>query len=237
MPDSSQKLPPLARSWDDVGKKLFVPEHYEFSDMEQLCAFISDYPVGQMVTHQNQETKISAVPFVIENNTFGGRPLLLGHMAERNEQASAVRAESEATLLFAGPGAYISPRWFAHHMTAPTWSYVSVQARGRLVAINDDSETINVLKRTISHMEGLTLTDETETAWTIDELTDEQTSRYLGMIQAFRFEVEHMEGVCRLNQEKDPADMKSIITGLRECNDASSLEIADLMQANLNKIR
>ncbi len=91
MPDSSQKLPPLARSWDDVGKKLFVPEHYEFSDMEQLCAFISDYPVGQMVTHQNQETKISAVPFVIENNTFGGRPLLLGHMAERNEQASAVR--------------------------------------------------------------------------------------------------------------------------------------------------
>ncbi|WCL53396.1 FMN-binding negative transcriptional regulator [Gimibacter soli] len=219
-------------TWDDVGRDTFVPDHYAMPEGSDLSAHIAAHPVAQMFTAHEGRLQVTAVPFVRATGSKDQPLLLDGHMAARNPQCAAIRDGAPVLLQFCAPGAYISPRWFRERMTAPTWSYVTVQVRGRLRPIATAADTLDIIDRTVAHMEAQTLRAG-ETAWTCAPLTDEQMDRYLGMILAFQVEVSAAEGICRLNQEKTDTDRQSIIEGLQLQTDAGSRHIAALMQAGM----
>lgn len=229
---------PLARTWDNVGKHGFVPEHYEFSDQDALMVYIKANPVGQVFTIHGGQMHLTSAPFIHTPKPENGSRLA-GHIAGRNAYSDAVKAGVEAVAQFISPGAYISPRWFRQNITAPTFSYVSVQARGRFVPILDNDETLLVLAKTVDHMEALTSAhgsdENVAEQWSMAALSSEQMERYIPMVQAFYFEVTSLEGIARLNQEKTKADMEGIIEGLSGQQDAGARHIASLMSANLKR--
>ncbi|TNE64776.1 MAG: FMN-binding negative transcriptional regulator [Alphaproteobacteria bacterium] len=232
-----ENRPGLVRTttWDDVGRHTFVPEHYEMSGTREQLAHIAAHPVAQMFTAHEGQLQVTAAPFIHTPSRAGDTVLLSGHMAGRNPQRAAVLAGAPVLLQFAAPGAYISPRWFRVGKTAPTWSYVTVQARGRLVPIDDMAEQMAVIDRTVALMEARTPPVPGEVAWVPDSLSTAQIERYRTMILAFHVEVEHMEGICRLNQEKHRADRESIIAGLERQRDAGGRHIAALMRTRLDE--
>lgn len=226
---------PLARTWDNVGKHSFVPEHYEFSDQNELMAYIKGNPVAQIFANHKGEMHLTSAPFIHAPNE-GNDTRLAGHIAGRNAYGDAIKAGVEAVAQFISPGAYISPRWFQENITAPTFSYVSVQARGRFVPISDADETLLILAKTVDHMEALTSAHDGADPWCMTALTAEQMARYIPMVQAFYFEVTALEGIARLNQEKTKADMEGIIEGLSGQENAGAQHIAGLMHANLKRV-
>lgn len=227
---------PLFKSWDNAGQDIFVPEHYAMQDADAMYAFIAANPVGQLFTACGGNHQVTAAPFIKAQRLDADKPLLVGHMAARNPQCEAIAEGAPALVNFTTGGAYISPRWFRKNIVAPTWSYVSVQVRGRLRPLPGEKAALDVLDRTVAHMEALTTRSEQERPWSMASLTGEQIQRYVPMIMAFQIEVEAMEGICRLNQEKDRADMEGIIEGLSTQPGPGAQYIARLMQANMETI-
>ncbi|MBV1901427.1 MAG: FMN-binding negative transcriptional regulator [Kordiimonadaceae bacterium] len=236
MPDDLTIRVPLAKTWDDVGRTMFTPEHYELPEQAQMVSFAAANPVPQVFTDHKGQMRASAIPMIPVKNTGTEISSFVGHLASRNGQAEAIKAGATGLVLFSGPSAYISPRWFRKNITAPTFSYVSVQVRGTFVPLSGEEETWEVIRNTVAHMEAMVTAQSGGKPWRMEALTKEQMERYLPMILAFRFEIESIEGVNRLNQEKDVVDMENIIDGLKETGTAGSMQIAALMQENLDAI-
>lgn len=224
---------PLAKSWDNAGRDIFVPEHYAMQDDTACYAFIAANPVAQVFSSCGGQMQVTAVPFLRTQRLDGDKPLLSGHLAARNPQVEAIKSGAPALLNFSTGGAYISPRWFRKNTTAPTWSYVSVQVRGRFVPFEDADRKLELLDRTVAHMEALAPVGASEKPWTMEALSAAQMERYLTMVTAFHIEIDAMEGICRLNQDKDRSDMEGIIAGLTKQDGGAAHHIARLMRENL----
>ena len=232
MVETGQMPPSVARSWDDVGDKLFVPEHYVFDDLDEQLRFIAAHPMASIFSAHEGDLRVTIAPILFDEKDGHGVPRFIGHMAGRNPHAAAIAEGAEVVAQFSAPGTYISPRWFRKNMVAATWSYLSVQVRGTFEPLASDNQIMDVITRTVSHMESMTPCQAGEDVWTVDQLSDEQIDRYVSMIAAFRLMVTSIEGVRRLNQEKEVEDVTSIVDGLAASPHAGAGLIRDLMQQN-----
>lgn len=204
-----------ARNLADEGRQLFVPRPFCFPDREAMLALISDYPLAQLFTAAGGRHRVTASPIIPAPRGEGRENLyLLGHMARRNPQVADIEAGAEATAVFSAPGAYISPRWFRVTHTAPTWNYQSVQVRGVLEPIPDEAGVTDVLRRTIARLEARAHPEPSEPQWTLDQLPGERSAFLRDNVAAFRLRVTGMEGIQRLNQDKQHEDIQAIMAGL-----------------------
>src|SRR5689334_6166878 len=97
---------------------LFAPDAYAAADP---VAIVRRYPFAQFVT-EGPDLLATAIPLFFEHDRDAST--MVGHMARRNLQASALHAGQRALAIFAGPHAYISSRWYKDRPTVPTWNYV-----------------------------------------------------------------------------------------------------------------
>ena len=87
------------------------------------------------------------------------------HLARVNPHCAALQAGAPSTVVFKGPDAYISPRWYADpSRNVPTWNYVAVHAHDRPRTLMDKGDLLALIGR---------LTDEHEAyiqrPWSIPE--------------------------------------------------------------------
>jgi len=218
----------LERIGHDHGRHLFVPSHYDFDDPAALAAFIGEHPLGQMVSSDGEQLRATAAALIVaarDADSAEDAPFeLLGHLARRNPHADLVQDGAPAVIVFQGPNSYVSPRWNRENPSLPTWSYLAVQVRGRFEPFTDLDTTRRVLERTIAHMER-----HAESPWRLDDAPPELVEKLIRHIVAFRFRVRDVQGVKRLNQNRQPADRAGIIEGLRASGAAGAVQIAELM--------
>ena len=220
-----------AKKGDDSGTDVFTPDHYSFDNQKELLDFIRGNALAQIVsysTEQSSHPHISATPLIHVGNSEELN--FIGHIAKRNLQTGSIQAGSNAVALFCGPNAYVSPRWFKVKNTVPTWNYVSVQLRGKFELIDSNEETLDVLKKTISHMEQSDCSDNKRQPWELKQAPDDLVDRLSQMIVAFRFKGESIEGVRRLCQDKDIVDINNIQRNLQADSRYGAKAIADLMR-------
>ncbi len=234
----------LARSLDDVGHNMFVPEHFDFSNTHELIAYVQQNPFAQLFSSFNDQLQITATPLIYTDRPANARDTtstnngqdktthhqFVGHIAKRNPHCAAIRAGVQAIALLQGPDAYISPRWYAQEPKIPTWSYIAVQLQGHFTAIEDHDETLDVLAKTISHMEQ----HETK-PWRLEDTSPDLLAQFSQGILAFRFEATVIEGIKRLGQNRDLEDMEKVMQGLNDTKKANAQIIAALMQQNIDK--
>jgi len=214
------------KSMDDVGHEAFIPEHYHFAHEASMKEYVADNPMCQLATHYNGQLLSTALPLIACGDEPGS---YLGHMARRNKQTQAIEAGVDALAVFTGPEAYISPRWFEQRKTVPTWNYQSIQLRGRLHLINDAPGLERVMSSTASHMEAMLAKASDHKPWSIPEVDATLYQGLLHGIVAFRFEITSIEGIRRLNQDKDITDIKAIMAGLKNTSQRQSKDVLALM--------
>jgi transcriptional regulator len=66
-----------------------------------------------------------------------GAARLQGHMSRANPHWRLFEQEGRSLVIFAGPHAYVSPRWY-DHVKVPTWNYVAVPVYGRPTLVTDE---------------------------------------------------------------------------------------------------
>lgn len=208
---------------DCTRTSMFTHPHMPQPTEAQLRDYVMNNPFCHLMT-ASPEAGVHCTALTVIPEDTGPEFVLLGHLATRNTHSAALSHASTGLLLFAGPQAYVSPRWYRERPDAPTWNYLAVQARGTLETIDGPEGIERVLRGTVNYMER-----DQATPWQMDILPAELSTRLKKAVRAFRFRVTRLEGTFKLSQNKGEIDRSSVIMGLMASGDLENTQIAQLM--------
>jgi transcriptional regulator len=185
----------------------YVPGHFRVEDAATLERFVAENGFATLVSTGPEGLWTSHVPLLIGRGG-DGRLRLEGHMARANAHWESLESAAEVLAIFGGPHAYVSPSWYAHHPSVPTWNYAVVHARGKARIVAPEALPALLGRLTRKYEEGRLA------PWRMEDLPGDFTPRLLAAIVGFEIAVERLEGKFKLSQNRRPADLEGVIAAL-----------------------
>lgn len=191
---------------------MYLPSHFEERRSEVLHALVQREPLGLLITHGAGGLQANPVPFLLDPGA-GPHGTLRAHVARANPVWREAGG-SDVLVVFQGPQAYVSPNWYPskaeHGKAVPTWNYVTVQARGRLQAIEDPRWLRGFLTT-------LTATHEAPLPkpWSLDEAPADYLEKMFGAIVGLEIALAApLVGKWKVSQNRPAADRAGTVAGL-----------------------
>ncbi|MGL4319544.1 MAG: FMN-binding negative transcriptional regulator [Paracoccaceae bacterium] len=194
---------------------------FRAADRATNLAFARQRGFGVLCVNGPEGPFVSHIPFVL--NADGTQADV--HLTRSNPIARS-GLPAAAVIAVSGPDAYISPDWYGVPDQVPTWNYVAVHLRGRLVALDEDVMKDHVDELSAVH-EGRLLPKK---PWTSDKMAEGVMPRMMRMILPFRLEIAAVDGTWKLSQNKDADVQVRTAVALAGQDDAGAKAIARLMQ-------
>jgi transcriptional regulator len=166
-------------------------------------------------------TQIPLAVKIIDNKIF-----LEGHLMRKTDHHLAFEKNNHVMVIFTGPHCFVNANWYTDPGIGSTWNYMTVQAKGK-ISFTDEEGTRKAVKAVSDKYAG------TDTASAFDNLAKEYIDHMVKAIVGFSIEVETLDNVFKLSQNRDEASQKNIIEQLRKRGDANSAAIADEMEKRL----
>jgi transcriptional regulator len=198
-----------------------LPYHNEKNE-NTVKEFIDKYPFA-FLTGCDQENKPVAtqVPVFIEEKE--GRKILRGHIMRKTDHYKAFMQNKNVLAVFTGHHTYVSGTWYSNPHTPSTWNYMSVQIKG-VISFLDDESLMDVLRMTTLHFENNNHKSET----IYDNLPSDYTQRLMKAIVAFEIEVKEIDTVFKLSQDRDAKSYENIIKRLKKQDEAGKVIAAEM---------
>jgi transcriptional regulator len=185
----------------------YPPKKHQDDDINHMIEVLKTYPLATLISVKNNEPLITHLPLVYEEGK------LIGHIDINNPQAQLLKHGNAVTVIFAGPGCYISPSIYSTTQL-PTWNYIKVHLKGNVKAI----ESKSALKQSLITMtEFLEAPDHKYTL----EPDNPRLDKNLDYIEMFEISITHWEGKFKLSQDKKPTDIKAAREELVRANQES----------------
>ncbi len=199
-----------------------LPYHKE-NDEQAIKAFVDKYPFAFLTGVDEQNKPVATqVPVFIEEKD--GRKIMRGHIMKDNDHHRAFLHNPNVLVVFTGHHTYVSATWYSNPYLASTWNYMSVHVKG-IIRFLDDDALDDVLRKTTLHFENYN----PESTTVFDNLPAEFKKRVMHMIVAFEIEVQEIDTVFKLSQDRDLQSYRNIILKLRENGEAGQV-IAEEME-------
>ncbi|HWM42735.1 MAG TPA: FMN-binding negative transcriptional regulator, partial [Burkholderiales bacterium] len=147
------------------------------------------------------------------------------HMARNNPQWREFFDE-EVMVVFSGPHAYVSPRWYEEQERVPTWNYAAVHAYGIPRLIQDKKIKQESQRRLIEMLDPKWLPQ-------FDALRQEYVDRMLDGIVNFEIEVTRLETRWKLSQNRSRREQELIAAQLDKSQDSVERALAALTRKHL----
>lgn len=194
---------------------MYLPAHFEVTDLEQLHTLMRAHPLATWVTQIEGQYEINHLPLHLEASR-GEYGTLVGHLARANTLWKA--PPSPAVLIFQGPQAYVTPSWYPskreHGKVVPTWNYAVVHAFGTPQFIHDKPALLELVKRLTHHHEASQVQP-----WAVDDAPHEYIEAMLGAIVGVEIPIERIEGKFKLSQNRSEADRHGVREGAQQGED------------------
>lgn len=202
---------------------MYTPAAFEVADTGALHALMEAFPFAVLLSPHGDSLDATHLPFIVDASR-GAHGTLLGHMARANPHWRVFDGVREATAIFTGPHAYVSPSWYADPRTVPTWNYAVAHAHGRPVVIDDRRRVVELLEALITRHEAAL-----DPPWTMDQ-AGPALERQLDHIVAFEMQITRLEGKFKLNQNRPAADRRGVAKALATSDDPLQRAIAAAMR-------
>lgn len=200
--------------------------HYTEQDREKVIAFMKANPFA-IITGQGTDYPVATqIPLEIKIN--GDKIILQGHLMRKTDHHLAFEKNNQVLVLFTGPHCFISASWYTDPQVGSTWNYITVHAKGRM-SFMDEAGTRQAVKVVSDKFEG------THSPGAFDHLPQEYIDQMMKAIVGFTIEVESIDNVFKLSQNRDIASQKNIIEQLKKRGDDDSVMIAEEMQRRLTQ--
>jgi transcriptional regulator len=189
---------------------MYLPQQFEETRPEVLEGVIASHPLATLVTLGANGLDANHIP-LIARRTTDGNLILEGHVARANMMWQ--QAGQDFLVIFQGPQTYISPAWYAskkeHGKVVPTWNYVAVHARGKLVAHDDPVWLQEFLGR-------LTQTHELRVAsnWQMTDAPADFIDQLKKAIVGVEINVTSILGKWKVSQNRSSADRYGVKSAL-----------------------
>jgi transcriptional regulator len=185
-------------------------------DEAKILEFVRLHPFGLLVTAQENVPVATHLPFLLVETD--GKILLRTHLSRANKQWKHLGSQTDVLVIFGGPHAYISPRWY-DHLNVPTMNYVAIHAYGKTRLVEDPAEVYQLLKSQIEQYE--TKPDE----YNITTLPEQFLEAEMRGLVAVELEVDRWQGNFKLSQNRDEKNYRNIIAELGDTgNDTGIVE-------------
>ena len=190
---------------------MYSPPYNRVDDRAEVIAFMraNNFPV--LVTGLGGVLHASHLPAMIQEE--GGKIVIDMHMAHANSQWHEFFDE-EAMVIFTGPHAYISPRWYEDRERVPTWNYAAVHAYGVPKIIDDQRAKHASQRRLVAAMDPQWLSG-------FDALDPKYVSGMLNGIVNFQIPVTRLETRWKLSQNRGRREMELIVAALEAQGEAA----------------
>ena len=201
---------------------MYTPDSFRESDVTVQQDFIERHSFGLLVSQQSGSLVASHLPFVLDRagTAYG---VLAGHMARANPQWRQF-AGQDCMVVFSGPHCYISPTWYEAENMVPTWNYVAVHAYGKVELVEDQTDLISILRRSVDVYES-----SMPNPWSLGE-PNLFLERMLQQIVGFRINIDRLEGKWKLSQNHPESRRLKVVQALESQGDENSVAIAELMK-------
>ena len=191
---------------------------FHWSDREGMLAFVGERTFVTIAATVEGTLAFAQAPVIVDGNR------LLLHLSRANRIAKQLPLR--ASLIVSGPDTYVSPDWYGEPDQVPTWSYVSVELDGELVA-TDETQLLDILRRQSAVFEGRIAG---KRPWTLDKMTPSVLAAKLKGIVGVSFAIEAIRGTRKLSQNKSESARAGVAAALSDSPYESDRTIARLMR-------
>lgn len=191
---------------------MYTPTHFDERRPERLQQLMHEHPLGLLVTHGPHGLDANPLPF-LHDPQAGPHGTLLAHVARANPVWQDA-ADGEVLVVFQGPQAYVSPNWYPskaeNGKAVPTWNYVVVQARGRLVVRDDVDWLRDVVTRLTARHEAAR-----PAPWQPGDAPPDYLAAMLRGIVGIEITLSSLQGKWKMSQNHPEANRAGVTQGLR----------------------
>jgi len=142
------------------------------------------------------------------------------HMAKNNPQWREF-FDDEVMVVFSGPHAYVSPRWYEQKERVPTWNYAAVHAYGTPKIIEERAAKY-------AGQERLVATHDPQWLPAFHDLREQYVTSMLEGIVNFEIKVTRIETRWKLSQNRGRREMELIAAELEKSSDSGVRALAAL---------
>jgi transcriptional regulator len=207
---------------------MYLPTHFEEARVEVLHDLIRTHPLAALVTMTPRGLDANHLPFEVdaEPAPFG---TLRGHIARGNPLWREYAQDAEALVIFQGPGAYVTPSWYATKRetgkVVPTWNYAVVHAHGPLRVIDDRAWLRAFVERlTNRHEAGR------DEPWKVTDAPPEFIETLLGAIIGLEIPIARLTGKWKVSQNRPAHDRSGVVEGLLSAGGDAATAMAELVR-------
>lgn len=200
---------------------MYIPDLYKNENQEEITQFLLENSFGILVNRTNGKLWATHIPLELEQTT-DGKSILFGHISKENPQWESFESDANVLAIFSGPHSYVSSSWYEKE-NVPTWNYIAVHVYGKIKIIEGDAVIISLKKLTDKYEKN------SKNPVRIEELS-EKTMRQASGIVAFEIEIDTIEAVKKMSQNRNEKDYNNVISELEKTEKANSKEVAAIMK-------
>ena len=202
---------------------MYAPSYNQLENRAELLEFMRANGFPVLVTGTGGTLLASHLPAMIQESKNEIR--LDMHMARANPQWKEF-FEDQVMVVFSGPHAYVSPRWYLEEERVPTWNYAAVHAYGIPRIISDRESKHASQRRLVARLDP-------EWLPRFDALRREYVDRMLDGIVNFEIKVARIETRWKLSQNRGRGEQEAIAAALERSSDSVARDLAALTRKHL----
>jgi transcriptional regulator len=202
---------------------MYSPPYNRVEDRRELLEFMRANSFALLVTATGGAPMASHLPVTVADGAGG--LVIHSHMAKPNPQWQEF-FEDEVLVVFSGPHAYVSPRWYEATERVPTWNYAAVHAYGKVRVTTDKAVKLEAQRRLVAELDPEWLPK-------FDALRAEYVDQMLDGIVTFDVAVTRLETRWKLSQNRGRREQELIALELDKSADPSLHALAALTRKHL----
>ena len=129
---------------------MYSPSYNRLEDRRELLEFMRANNFAVLVTGTGGTLHASHLPVQVRD--AGASIVLDMHMAKNNPQWQEF-FDDEVLVVFSGPHAYVSPRWYEEQERVPTWNYAAVHAYGIPAVLSEKKQKHESQRRLVAALD------------------------------------------------------------------------------------
>ena len=203
---------------------MYSPSYNRLEDRAELLDFMRANNFALLVSGTGGTLHASHLPVLANENN--GQITLDMHMARANAQWKEFFDDEAVMVVFSGPHAYVSPRWYEERERVPTWNYAAVHAYGIPKIVSDQKKKYESQRRLVGALDPQWLPQ-------FEQLRPDYVANMLEGIVNFEIPVTRLETRWKLSQNRSRREQESIASHLEGSSDCAERALAALTRKHL----